>query len=184
MIGSWPRSPKTSRLAHAKTSSPTDCFNDSRTGVLYQNGRVERVCSGAKTAPSHDHGCARVAHWFRRVDRYNWFGFGTGRPVKDRPKTCELWLISGNPASPPYPHRRAPCASQNTQDFGRRGQTRRTGLSSKTLKPASPRRSALTVFTGCACDHKAAGRIRLSAGEVLAQCRLRRHSSNFELCSH
>ena len=65
--GSWPRSPKTSRLAHAKTSSPTDGFNDSRTGVLYQNGRVERVCSGAKTAPSHDHGCAKRAHWFGRV---------------------------------------------------------------------------------------------------------------------
>jgi hypothetical protein len=104
-------------------------------------GRANRVGLSSRHSKTRPRSLIRP-HGF---DGCNRFGFRTGRPVRDRPKTCELWLRSGNPASPPYPLRREPFASQNVPRLwpgaGGRGEP---GFPPGIRKPASPRFSALT----------------------------------------
>ena len=60
------------------------------------------------------------------------FGFWTGRPVKDRPKTCALLTaLRVSRLAPFTPFGGNPSLRKTSQDFGRSGRARRTGLSSR-----------------------------------------------------
>jgi hypothetical protein len=124
-----PRSPKTSLIADAKTSSPTDGFTLKDKRVLYGFGRVKRVGAGAMSAPLPGRvtGAIRVKSPLTREERQRLESFCAVRGM-----SC---LRPLNPPAAGHPSR----ARNNPKTLAWTGGRADAGFPARVRKPLSAR---------------------------------------------
>jgi len=147
-----PRSPKTSLIAHAKTSSAPDgldgCIRVKDGIVLYEENEFGRVTNEFPDKPGGVTSCHS----------------GSGQ------RLASFLLLPGNPASPPLPPSAGvPPVRETSQDFGRGVSERVSEAPTRASGPSaahSPRRGRVKETNS-----------GFQPTRVLTRCRHRRHSS-------